>query len=302
MKFAWLFLGLGLGLSPARAELNVVASIPDFGALARTVGGDHVRVTSLAKGTEDAHFVDARPSFIRLLNRADVLIEGGAELEAGWLPTLVNAARNGKIQGNARGRIVLGPYIRLAGVPAGPVDRSQGDVHPLGNPHFWLDPENGKIIARVLAERFSELEPSHKGYFQENLARFSKELDSKVTGWQEALAPNRGTKVVTYHQSFDYFLNRFGFELVGTIESKPGIEPSASYINSLIQRLQGVGVKLIVVEPYRPRRIPDYLAQAIGATLLVLPDKVEGVPAVKDFIGLFDYNVAQTASTLKEVP
>ncbi|MBI4326278.1 MAG: zinc ABC transporter substrate-binding protein [Chloroflexi bacterium] len=285
----------------AQARLNVVATIPDFGAIAEAIGGDKVKVTSIARGTEDAHFVDARPSFIRLLNQADVLIEGGAELEIGWLPPLVTGARNGKILSDAPGHVILSSYVHLLEVPTGPVDRSMGDVHPLGNPHFWADPANGKMIAQVLMERFSRLEPSAAGEFQANLRKFNEQLDLKSAAWTKLLAPYRGTKVATYHKSFDYFLERFGLVLAGTIEPKPGIEPSPSYINALIPRLKTEGVRLVIVEPFRPRKSPEFVAQAIGAKLLILPEKVGGHEKVKDYLSLFDYDVTQIVAALKEL-
>ncbi len=289
-----------LGAATAQAKLNVVATLADFGAIAQAVGGDRVNVTSIAKGTEDSHFVDARPSFVRVLNQADVLIEGGAELEIGWLPPLVNSARNARILADAPGHIVLGRYLRLLEVPRGPVDRSMGDIHPLGNPHFWLDPDNGRIIAQVVAAAFSKLDASSTAYFEANFKKFADELETRKAQWARMLAPFKGTKVVSYHKSFDYLFDRFGLQLVGTIESKPGIEPSPAYINHLIQELRGNGVKLVIIEPYRPRKTPQYVAQAIGAQLLVLPEKVGGRPEVKDYFDLFDYDVSQIAQALKE--
>ncbi len=299
MKKILLLLASLLWAGSAYAKLNVVATITDFGAIAEAVGGDKIKVTSIAKGTEDSHFVDARPSFVRVLNQADVLIEGGAELEIGWLPPLVNGARNARILADAPGHVVLGKYIRLIEVPSGPIDRSMGDIHPLGNPHFWLDPENAKVIARVLAETFSRLDPKEKAVFEANLKTFTDRLNAKIAEWSKAMAPFRGTKVVTYHKSFDYFLERFGLQLAGTIESKPGIEPSPSYINGLIQRLRGADVKLVIVEPYRPHRTPEYVAQSLGAKLLVLPEKVQGNASAKDTISLFDYDVGQIVSALR---
>ncbi len=288
--------------SSLQAKLNVVATITDFGAIAQAIGGNNVKVTSIAKGTEDSHFVDAKPSFVRVLNQADVLIEGGAELEVGWLPPLVNGARNSKILADAPGHLVLGQFLHLSEIPTGPIDRSMGDIHPLGNPHFWLDPENDKIIAQVIAERFATLDPANAAAFQANLAVFHQKLASKVAEWQKSLAPFRGTKVVSYHRSFDYFFDRFGFELAGTIEAKPGLEPSPSYINGLIQRLQKSGIKLIIIEPYRPRKIPEYIAQALNAKLLVLPEKVEGNAQARETISLFDYIVTQLTTALKGLP
>jgi len=288
------------GSLPLQAKLNVVATIPDYGAIAMEIGGDKVKVTAIARGTEDQHFVDARPSYIRVLNQADVLIEGGAELEIGWLPPLVNGARNDKILSDAPGHVILSRGIRLLEVPNGPVDRSMGDVHPFGNPHFSLDPANGKIMAKVLAETFSRLDPANAAYFQANLQKFNERLDQKLAEWTRLLEPYRGTKVVTYHKSFDYVLDRFGLVLAGTIEPKPGIEPSPSYINSLIPKLKDEGVKLVLIEPFRPRKTPEYLAQAIGAKLLVLPGAVSGNEKVKDYFSLFDYDLAQIVAALKE--
>ncbi|HXJ62042.1 MAG TPA: metal ABC transporter substrate-binding protein [Verrucomicrobiae bacterium] len=234
-----------------------------------------------------------------MLNQADVLLEGGAELEIGWLPPLVNGARNSKILGDAPGHVILSRGIRLLEVPTGPVDRSMGDVHPLGNPHFWLDPENGKIMAGTLAETFSKLDPANAASYEANLKNFNERLDKKTAEWTKALAPYRGTKVVTYHKSLTYFLERFGFELAGTIEPKPGIEPSPSYVNALVPRLKSAGAKLVLVEPFRPRKTPTIVAQAIGAELLLLPASVNGNEKVKDYFSLFDYNVSQITAALK---
>jgi ABC-type Zn uptake system ZnuABC Zn-binding protein ZnuA len=300
MKNNLLILILLVAASSAEAKLNVVATVPDFGAIAEEVGGDKVKVTTIARGTEDLHFVDARPSYIRVLNQADVLIEGGAELEVGWLPPLVTGARNQKILSDAPGHVVLSRDMQLLEIPNGPVDRSMGDVHPLGNPHFSLDPENGKRIAKRLAEAFSRIEPANAAYFEERRAKFEERLNSKVAEWKKVLEPYRGTKVVTYHKSFNYLLERFGLELVGTIEPKPGIEPSPGYVNGLIPKLKTAAVKLVMIEPFRPRRTPEYVAQAIGAKLLILPGAVGGNEKVKDYIGLFDYDVSQIAAALKD--
>ena len=300
MKAHFLAFTVALLAGAAEAKLNVVATVPDFGAIAEEVGGDKVKVTTIARGTEDQHFVDARPSYIRVLNQADVLIEGGAELEVGWLPPLVAGARNQRILSDAPGHVILSRGIRLLEVPTGPVDRSMGDVHPFGNPHYSLDPANGKIIAGALTETFSRLDPGNAGYFEERRKKFDERLDKKMAEWAKLLEPYRGAKVITYHKSFDYFVERFGLELAGTIEPKPGIEPSPSYINGLIPRLKAAGVKIVMIEPFRPRRTPEYVAQAIGAKLLLLPGAVGGNEKVKDYIGLFDYDVAQIAAALQE--
>lgn len=302
MKRFFLLLALALCAANARAKLNVVATLPDFGSIAEQVGGDKVKVTTIARGTEDPHFVDARPSFVILLNKADVLIEGGAELEIGWLPPLVNKARNAKILADAPGHIIASRGVRLLDVPTGAVDRSMGDVHPLGNPHFTLDPANAKTVAATLAEAFGRLDAANAAAYEENLKRFDEQIDKKLAEWVKLMEPYRGAKVVTYHKSYNYFLERFGLELVGTIEPKPGVEPSPSYVNGLIPRLKAAGVKLIMIEPFRPRKTSESVAQAVGAKLLLLPDSVGGNEHVKDYFSLFDQDVAQIVSALKGAP
>ena len=302
MRAKILILTFALFSAAAQAKINVVATLPDFGAIAQEVGRDLVNVTVIAKATEDPHFVDARPSFIRVLNKAEVLIEGGAELEVGWLPPLVNAARNNKILGGAAGHIVLARDIRLLEVPTGPVDRSMGDIHPFGNPHFWLDPENGKRMAQAIADRFGKLDSRNAALYQANLRQFTERLDKKLAEWEAAMKPYAGTKILTYHKSYEYLAHRFALDVVGQLEPKPGIEPSPTHINALIPRAKQAGVKLIFIEPFRPRRTPEHVAAQIGARLLVVPDKTGANETVKTYPELFDYIVRQITDALKASP
>ena len=297
---SWLGLLLA-ALASAHAKLNVVATLPDYGAIAEEIGGDMVKVTSLAKGTEDPHFIDARPSFLRILNQADVLLEGGAEMEIGWLPALVNNARNPKILGDAPRHVLMAQGIPLLDVPSVPVDRSMGDVHPAGNPHFAHDPANGRIMAAHLVEVFSKLDPANALLYEANLRKFNERLDQKLAEWARLMEPFRGTKVVTYHKSYEYFAARFGLEIVGQIEPKPGIEPSPTHINALIPRMKEAGAKLVMIEPNRPRKTPQYVADAIGAKLVIVPGMVGGHEKIKDYFSLFDYDVAQFTAALKEL-
>jgi zinc/manganese transport system substrate-binding protein len=299
MKKFTVILSLLVGALAAQAKLNVVATLPDFASIAESIGGAKVKVTSIARGSEDPHFVDARPSFIRLLNQADVLIEGGAELEIGWLPPLVNNARNSKILGDAPGHVVLSRGLQLIDVPNAPVDRSQGDVHPGGNPHYWLDPANGKPMAARLAEVFTQLDSANASYYAENLKKFNATIDEKLAAWTKQLEPFKGAKVVTYHKSFDYLLKRFGFELVGTIEPKPGLEPSPTHISALVPRIKSEGVRLILIETFRSRRTPERVANEAGAKVVVIPASVGGAPQARDYFSLFDYDVAQIANALR---
>ena len=291
--FRFLILVLMVGVASARAELKVVASLPDFGAIAEAIGGKAVDVTTIARGSEDPHFVDARPSFVRVLNKADLLIEGGADLEAGWLPTLVTAARNAKIQGTGKGHLVLSRFVKLIDVPTAPVDRSMGDVHPTGNPHYWLDPRNGKIIAEKIAATLSELDPKNAETYRGNLAAFTKKLDAKWPEWQKKLESLRGAKIITYHKTYEYLAAAFGLEVIAQLEPKPGIEPSATHIAQLVQRAKEAGVKFVIIEPYRPRRSAEQVAEAVGARMVVLPDKTGSTPEAKDYFSLFDAIVSR---------
>jgi zinc/manganese transport system substrate-binding protein len=272
----------------ADAKVNVVATLPDFGSIAEAIGGEHVKVTTIARGTEDPHFVDARPSFIRVLNQADLLIEGGAELEVGWLPRLLVGARNAKITGSGAGHLVLASAVKLIDVPTGTIDRSMGDVHPGGNPHFWLDPENGKSIARQIASALSKIDSGNAPAYASAATHFEQRIDAKIKDWSRVMEPYRGVKVITYHKSFDYFLNRFGLQIVGQLEPKPGIEPTASHIKSMVERSRKEGVKLVIMEPFRPRRNAEPAAKAIPAKLLILPDKVGAMEKATDYFSEFD--------------
>jgi zinc/manganese transport system substrate-binding protein len=294
----WLLFLYALAVPLAHAKLNIVATLPDFGSIAEMIGGDKVKVTTIARGTEDPHFVDARPSFVRVLNQADVLIEGGAELEVGWLPPLVNAARNNKILASAPGHLVLGRYIHLLEAPTGPIDRSMGDIHPFGNPHYWLDPLNGKIIAQHIADTFSAVDQKNAASYQANLKQFEGRIDAKLPEWEKKLAPFKGAKLITYHKSFEYFAERFGLIVLGQLEPKPGIEPSAVHINTLVQNAQSENVKLVVIEPFRPRKTAEHVAETLHAKLLIVPEKVNGAPEAKDYFSLFDYLVNKFAEAL----
>lgn len=282
----------------AFAGLNVVATTPDLGAIAREIGGDKVNVKTLAKPTEDPHFVDAKPSFITILNKADVLVEGGAYLESGWLPPLIEGARNKKIQVGSPGRVAGSAGVTLIQIPT-TLDRALGDIHPMGNPHYLLDPLNGKIVAQHICDTLCKLDAPSCPYFQANLERFTRQIDEKMIEWSKLMTPFKGAKVVTYHKSYDYLLERFGLELFDTLEPKPGIPPSPTHVNALIPRMKENGVKVIIIEPNKERKTPKFVAEKAGAKLLVLPGTVEGNDDVKDYISLFDYNLAQIASVIR---
>jgi ABC-type Zn uptake system ZnuABC Zn-binding protein ZnuA len=274
----------------------VVATTADLAAIATAVGGDAVSVTTLARPTEDAHFVDPKPSFIRTLNRADVLIEGGAALEAGWLPPLLDGARNAKIAAGAPGRIVATTGITLREIPT-QLDRSLGDVHPFGNPHFLLDPLNGKAVAGTIARGFCTVDAGRCPSYEAGVKTFAESIDRRLPEWQRTLAPARGAKLVTYHKDFDYLASRFGLEVLGTLEPKPGVPPTPTHLAELIPRMQAAHVKAILIEPYRDRSTPDFVAEKTGAKVLVLPIMPDGTTAT-DYPAVIDNAVRQIAAAL----
>ncbi len=287
----------GVGTSPPK-KLNVVATTPDFAALAREIGGDLVEVTALAKPTEDPHFVDAKPSHLVTLNRADVLIEGGAELELGWLPPLLDNARNGRIASGAPGRIVASQGITMLEVPA-TFDRSKGDVHSLGNPHFLLDPLNAKIIAAQIAGHFAQVNPAAGETFKANLKRFDATVDRKLAEWQKLLEPFRGAKIVTYHKDFVYLAERFHLDVVETLEPKPGIAPSPAHLAKVVSTMQATKARVILVQPYQNRRTAETVARQTGAVVLDIPQQPGAIQNTATYFELMDHLVRTLAAALE---
>ncbi|MDQ1272005.1 MAG: zinc/manganese transport system substrate-binding protein [Planctomycetota bacterium] len=283
--------------SVAHAKLNIVATTPDLGAIAREIGKDKVEVTSIAKPTEDPHFVDAKPSFIVKLNKADMLIDGGLHLEIGWLPNLVTGARNQKILPGNPGYLVASAGIPVLETPTS-LDRAMGDVHPLGNPHFMLDPSNGKIVATQICNRLCQNDAANCNYYKDNLKDFVARLDQKLSAWQKMTAPFRDTKIVTYHKTFPYFAKRFNLNVVETLEPKPGIPPSPTHINHIIPMMKNEGVKLIIIEQFRERKIPEFVANQTGAKVVILPIMVGGLKEIDDYLTFFDYTINLIVSAL----
>ncbi len=280
----------------AQAKLNIVATLPDLGALARQIGGDAVDVFVIARPTEDAHFVDAKPSFVVKLNRADALIEGGAELETGWLPPLIEKARNGRIASGQPGRIVASEGVQLLEVPA-ELDRSKGDVHGAGNPHYTTDPANAKIVAAHLAKALAGLDAKSAPLFAANLESFNRELDAKLAQWQKSLDTFKGRRVVAYHNSWPYFSRCFGVRVDLFLEPKPGIPPSASHLAQLSATMKAEGVKAIMVEPFRDRRYAETVARHTGAIVLdVWP--MPGGKGGETYIAWMDQLVASLGKAL----
>jgi ABC-type Zn uptake system ZnuABC Zn-binding protein ZnuA len=283
----------------ADQKLNVIATTEDLASLAREVGGDRITVESIARGYQDPHFVEAKPSFILKLQKADLLIVVGRELEIGWLPPLILQSRNAKVQVGADGYLDASQGVRILDIPTGQITRAMGDVHPQGNPHYWLDPEHGRAIAKSISDKLSQFRPDDRAYFEQRLSAFGAKLTEALKRWLAMMAPYKGTKVVTYHRSFPNFADRFGLDIVGYVEPRPGIPPSPGHTLELIQEMKRQNIKLILVEPYFDLKTPESIARATGSTVLVVPPSVGGVKEAADFFSLFDYDVTLLVNALK---
>ena len=282
----------------AHAKLNVVATTADFGVIAREIGGDKIDLTILAKPTEDPHFVDAKPNFIVKLNHADAVIEGGAELEIGWLPPLLDGARNPKLESGKPGHILCNEGVSLLEVPSA-LDRAKGDIHAAGNPHFTTDPMNGKIAAEHICNAFCQLDPKSCDYFKANLKKFDERLDAKLAEWQKLLAPFHGQHVVTYHNFWPYFANRFGLNLDVFLEPKPGIPPTASHLVGVISKMKTEKIHVILVEPYLNRKIAESVANRADAAILDVA-AFPGGKGGETYIDWIDSLVKSLAAALAE--
>ena len=284
----------------AQSKLNVIATTEDLASIAREVGGDHITVDSIAKGYQDPHFVEAKPSFILKLQKADLLILVGRDLEIGWLPPLIQQSRNSKIQVSADGYLDASLQAQILEVPTGTVTRAEGDVHPLGNPHYWMDPENGKIIAQQIFDKLVKFRPNERAYFEQNLNSFRSRLAEAEKRWIAMMAPYKGVKVVTYHRSFPNFADRFGLDIVGYVEPKPGIPPTPQHTLDLINQMKKTNVKIVLVEPYFDLKTPNAIGRDAGAEVLVMPPSVGGVKEVTDYFKLFDYDLNLLVSAIKK--
>jgi zinc/manganese transport system substrate-binding protein len=284
----------------AQGKLTVVTTTEDLAAIGREVGGDHITIEALARGYQDPHFVEAKPSFILKLQKADLLVAVGRELEIGWLPPLIQQSRNAKIQPGSQGYLDASLGATILEIPTGAITRAMGDVHPQGNPHYWMDPENGKRVAKEIADKLSEIRSSDRAYFAQRLTDFSTRLDAAEKRWQAQMAPYKGLKVVTYHRSFPNFAERFGLDIVGYVEPKPGIPPTPQHTLDLINEMKQKNVKIILVEPYFDLKTPNAIGRDTGAQVLVMPPSVGGTKDVTDYFKLFDYNINLLVEAIKK--
>lgn len=300
MKTLLLLIGLMLPLAGAQAKLNVVATTPDIASIANAVGGDQIQLTTLARPNEDPHFVEAKPGFIVKLNKADVLVHGGAELESGWLTPLLAGARNAKIVSAAKGDVRCCDGVPMLEMPT-TLDRSKGDIHASGNPHYLVDPENAKIVAHHMADAFSTSDEPNRATYQANAKKFTDELDAKLKEWQATLAPFKGQQLVSYHNSWLYFASRFRLKIELFVEPKPGIPPSPSHLAELISKMKTGGVKVILIDPYVNRKSAETIARGAAGTVVDVaqfPGAIKGTDG--NYIALMDQLVKSIAAALKQ--
>jgi zinc/manganese transport system substrate-binding protein len=283
----------------ARAQLKVVTSTTDLYDIARLVGGDKVTATHIGEGYQDPHFIEAKPSFVLQLRNADVWAFVGLDLEIGWMPLLLDGARNPKIRMGGSGYLDVSRAIPLLDVPSGNVDRSQGDVHPLGNPHYWLEPENGRRIARLFRDKFVQLDPKNAATYNANDQAFENRLNAAEKTWAADLAVIRGKPVVAWHTSWRYFAQYTGMNIVAFMEPKPGVPPSVSHLAEVIADMRRTGAKVIVMEPFYDKKQADLVASRVGGKVLVLPPSVGGVKGIDDYIQLMTSDIHELANVLK---
>jgi zinc/manganese transport system substrate-binding protein len=294
MRRLFLVLLVLVALVPADAgaakKLRVVSTVPDLADITKQIAGDLVDVSSIATGVEDIHAVPMKPSYAVLLNRADAIVLMGLEVEHAFLPALLEASRNPKIQRDTPGYIDTSVYVRPLEVPTR-LDRSLGDIHPMGNPHYNLDPGNGKNVVRAIVDGLARLDPANATTFKKNGDAYVAKLEEAMTRWQQQAAPLKGKKFVSYHPDFIYFAERFGMVQFGTIEIRPGVDPTPAHIADLIEKMRQAKVDLVIRELHYPAGLAATVAQSTGAKLVELPAMTRGVPEAKDYISFIDYNV-----------
>jgi zinc/manganese transport system substrate-binding protein len=276
----------------------VVTTTTDLASIARSVGGERVEALSFTLGIQDPHYVEPKPSLVLELREADLFAQVGLQLEVGWAPLLLDQARRPELQPGGDRHLDLSQYVEVLDVPLTRVTRAQGDIHPFGNPHYWLDPGNGIRIAEAFAERLTDLDPAGAETYARNLAAFRSELEGAIARWEALLAPVQGTLLVAYHTSWRYFAAFAGVEVLDYVEPKPGIPPTPQHLAQLVTRMNQMGVGLIVMEPFYDSRVPEAVAERTGAELLVLPSSVGGVEGVEDYIGLLNHNVTSLGAAL----
>jgi zinc/manganese transport system substrate-binding protein len=299
MKLFRLLLMAGIIASTAQAKVRVVTTLTDLADFTREVGGDLVEVRSLATGVEDTHGVPMKPSFVPLLNRADLIVLVGFDCEHAFLPALLEASKNPRIQNGNVGYVDCSKGITPVDVPKS-TDHSEGDVHPYGNPHYMLDPVLAKTAIQNIYKALVATAPEHQAEFTRNRDAYLAKLDAKIAEWQEEVKPLKGMKFVSYHEHWPYFAERFGMKYFGTIELKPGIDPTARHIEELITSMKAEQVPIVVREPQFPEKVPRLIAEQAGATLVKLPIMPGGVPGTDTYIAMMDYIIKTVVAAVKK--
>src|SRR5882757_4447351 len=290
-------LGL-LAAAPAYADLKVATSLTDLASVAQFVGGKHVVAQSLCRGYEDPHFVPAKPSLMKAIQNANVFVSTGLELDGGWLPLVLPGSRNPRIQPGAKGFVDASEGVDVLEKPSGTVSRAEGDVHPLGNPHYYTDPRALEVVADHLADVFSRLDPPNAADYAANAEAFKKRMETSLAKWTQTMAPYKGSPVVTYHKNFVYFAERFGLKQFGTVEPKPGIPPNPRYLSDLAERMKKDGVKVVLYQAYYNQDPGNQLAKRAGGTAVEIATECGGVPGTDDVFSKFDKLVATIAGAL----
>jgi ABC-type Zn uptake system ZnuABC Zn-binding protein ZnuA len=282
----------------AADKVRVVTTIPDLKSLTEAVGGDLVDVDSLTRGTQNFHDAEVRPSMMLKLRRADLLVENGLELDA-WVDVAVRGANNANIVRGGRGRVEIARGVPLLDVPTTRVDRSMGDVHPLGNPHFSLDPGLVPVITQNILEGLVRVAPQHRAAFERNRAAFLGRVDEQMARWTRLMEPVKGAKVVVFHPVYVYLLTRFGLTQAGALEDRPGIPPSPQHLANVIRQMKEEGIKAILVEPWNDVKLANRVAEEAGAKAYVMASSVGAVKGADNYIAAIEHNVTTLAKALR---
>jgi ABC-type Zn uptake system ZnuABC Zn-binding protein ZnuA len=287
-----------LAAAPAYADLKVATSLTDLASVAQFVGGKHVSAQSLCRGYEDPHFVPAKPSLMKAIQHADVFVSVGLELDAGWLPLVLPGSRNPKIQPGAKGFVDASEGVDVLEKPTGTVSRAEGDIHPLGNPHYYADPKNLEVVADHLAEVFSRLDAANAADYAGNAKAFKERMEASLEKWEKQMAPYKGAPIVTYHTNFVYFANRFGLKLFGSVEAKPGIPPTPRHIAELAAAMKQAGARVVLYQPYYSAEASRQLAGKAGGVAVAIATEAGGLPGTDDVFSKFDVLVSSVAKAL----
>lgn len=301
MRYILLCLGLvvSLGSSSALAKVRIVTTTSDLADVARAIGGNRVEVKAIAPGYQDPHHVETKPSYLVALRQADAFIMTGLELEVAWAPDLLRNSGNSKIQPGGPGFLEASAGIKILEKPTGTVDRTMGDVHSLGNPHYSMSPLNVKLIARNITSLLKAVDPSGAQAYDAGYRAYWTKLDGAEKSWKARLAPFAGSKIVTYHSTWSYFAKFFNLQVIATIEPKPGIAPSASYLDGLVAQMKAQGVKVIIAEPWYPENVVSALVRRTGAKALRLPIQPGGIPFSDTYIDMMNAIVGQLSEALR---